>query len=38
MSLPTDIRRYFSPNGRRLILMDVHAHIILDFIDNAIPA
>lgn len=24
--------------GRRLILMDVHAHIILDFIDNALPA
>lgn len=23
--------------GRRLILMDVYAHIILDFIDNAIP-
>lgn len=24
--------------GRRLILMDVHAHIILDFVDNALPA
>jgi hypothetical protein len=24
--------------GRRLILMDVHAHTIVDFIDNAIPA
>lgn len=24
--------------GRRLILMDVHAHTIIDFIDNAIPA
>ena len=24
--------------GRRLILMDVHAHTIVDYIDNAIPA
>jgi hypothetical protein len=24
--------------GRRLILMDVHAHTIVDYVDNAIPA
>jgi hypothetical protein len=35
-TLPEELEFRFI--GRRLILMDVHAHIILDFIDNAIPA
>ncbi len=34
--LPDDLEYRFI--GRRLILMDVHAHIIADFIDNALPA
>jgi hypothetical protein len=34
--LPDDLEYRFI--GRRLILMDVHAHTIVDFIDNAIPA
>jgi hypothetical protein len=33
--LPDDLEYRFI--GRRLILLDVHAHIIADFIDNAIP-
>lgn len=33
--LPDDLEFRFL--GRRLILMDVHAHLIVDFIDNAIP-
>lgn len=35
-TLPDELEFRFI--GRRLILMDVHAHIILDFIDNALPA
>lgn len=34
--LPEDLEYRFI--GRRLILMDVHAHIIVDLIENAIPA
>lgn len=34
--LPDDLEFRFI--GRRLILMDVHAHTIVDYIDNAIPA
>ncbi len=35
-TLPDDLEFRFI--GRRLILMDVHAHMIADFIDNALPA
>ena len=34
--LPDELEYRFL--GRRLILMDVHAHAIVDFIDNALPA
>ncbi len=34
--LPDDLEYRFI--GRRLILMDVHAHLIVDFIDRALPA
>lgn len=34
--LPDEVEFRFI--GRRLILMDVHAHLILDFIENALPA
>src|SRR5512143_776392 len=33
--LPDELEYRFI--GRRLILLDVHAHIIIDFVDNAIP-
>jgi hypothetical protein len=34
--LPEEIEYRFV--GNRLVLLDVHAHIILDYIDNALPA
>jgi len=33
--LPEELEYRFI--GHRLILMDVHAHIIIDFVDHAIP-
>ncbi len=33
--LPLELEYRFI--GERLILLDVHAHLIVDFIDNALP-
>jgi hypothetical protein len=34
-ALPEELEYRFI--GNRLILMDVHAHLIADFVDNALP-